>query len=242
MVSVATAVVMLFVVRLTTKPAKIDRAKRAVQADLLEMRLFADDLPAMLRAALDVLRQQGRYLGLMLVPLLWMIVPILLLSAQLEAYFGYTGIDVGHATLLKVTLGSGQPGAPALDAPNGVRVDTPAVWFPLTREIVWRITPERPGPYDLAVRVDGATFVKTLHVGSGTARRSPTRVADGLLSQLFSPSEPPLPRGAAVESIRVDYPPSEFHLLGLHLDWVILFLAMTLTSALILRRPFGVTI
>ena len=118
-------------------------------AALFEIRLFNDDLPALFRAQGEMLRQNATYLRLSLVPMLWMIVPIGLIVAQLEFQYGYTGLTPGQPALVKAHLRQASASAPApaaaLEVPRGIRVLTSAAWFPATQEIIWRVTPDAPG-------------------------------------------------------------------------------------------------
>ena len=52
--------------------------KRQIHACLFEIRLFNDDLPAILRSQMEILRHNLNYLRLSAVPMLWMIVPLVI--------------------------------------------------------------------------------------------------------------------------------------------------------------------
>src|SRR5262249_53247356 len=145
------------------------------------------------------LKQNAAYLRLSLVPMFWMIVPIGLAVAQLEFQYGYAGLTPGQPALVKAQLGAPPPlrtPAAALDTPKNVRVLTSAIWFPVTQEVVWRVTPDAPGEYVLHATIDGGTFSKTFEATDRVVRRSPARVSAGFINQLMSPAEPPLPPGA----------------------------------------------
>jgi hypothetical protein len=226
--------------------------KRAIHAGLFEIRLFNDDMLAIFRAQFDILRANLIYLRLSLMPLLWMIVPLTLLVAQLQFYYGYRGLAPGESALVKVHLGQpsseaardGPSSAPevSLSAPSGVRVETPAVWIPSLREVAWRIGAERPGDYELRVGVGGETLTKTLRVSEAPGRRSPVRPSSSLLDQVLYPTEPPVPRGSPVQSISVTYPDGAIDVFGWQIHWMIVFFALSLLFALMLRRRFGVVI
>src|SRR5882672_9774021 len=93
-VSLVTAAAILLVVRAASDQRALAAIKRQIHADLFEIRLFNDDLRAMLRAELDILRHNATYLRLSLVPMIWILVPAALAAAQLQSYYGYAGIDV----------------------------------------------------------------------------------------------------------------------------------------------------
>jgi len=242
-VSLLTAAGMLLVFRAKSDQRRIEQVKRAMIAALFEIRLFNDDLPALFRAQGEMLKQNAAYLRLSLVPMLWMIVPIGLIAAQLEFQYGYAGLTPGQPALVKARLRQASPPAPvaALEVPRGIRVLTSAAWFPATQEIIWRVTPEEPGEYVLNAAIDGETFTKTVDATARVVRRSPVRVAAGFLNQLMYPAEPPLPGGGAVTSISVGYPSRAIRVLRWDLPWAIVYLLLSMAFAVALRKPFGVT-
>ena len=241
-ISVVTAVVMLLVARATSDPREIADAKRAIQADLFEVRLFNDDLRAIFRALGLMLAHSLRYLRLSLVPALWLIVPITLLTIHLDPFYGYTGLAPGETTMVTASVSSeaGRVPAAELRASPAVRIDSSAVWFPSTHELIWRVTGVAPGLADLVLTVDGQTVHKSLQVSTGVARRSPARPGPGeWLQALLNPSEPPLPAGN-LNRVTVAYPEADFGLWKFDFSWLVWYLVFALAAALLLRRTFGV--
>jgi hypothetical protein len=242
--SLLTAVGALLVFKWSSNQPALAATKRRIQAAIFEMRLFSDDLWALLAAQRDVLRHTLRYVRLSLVPTAWLILPVLLLMLHMEFYFGYTGLAVGQAALVKVGLESvGDPGrgSVTLEAPDAVRVETPAVVLPSQQEIVWRIRPRAPGSHELRVRAGELVVGKTLLVSDAVARRSPVRPRDGF-AQLLHPSEPPLPRESGFTAITVTYPDRTVDLAGWNIEWPYVYLALTFAFAIALRGVLGVTI
>ena len=54
---------MLLVFKKTSNQAKLEAVKRQIHACLFEIRMFSDDLPAILRAQREILRHNLRYIG-----------------------------------------------------------------------------------------------------------------------------------------------------------------------------------
>jgi uncharacterized membrane protein (DUF106 family) len=241
-VSLATAAAMLVVFKRTSNQARLADVKRSIHAALFEIRLFNDDLRAIMRAQLEILRHNATYLRLSLVPMLWVIVPLVLLIAQLQFHYGYAPLQPGDRVLLKVQLRQGSGDAVSLEAPPQVRLDTPAVWFPASKEVVWRLLAVEPGHYDLRVKMGTESHVKQVHVAGGVVRRSPVRPEDSLMNQVLYPSEPPLPDDASVAAITVAYEEQDVSIFGWDLNWMVVYFALSLIFAFALRRPFGVTI
>jgi uncharacterized membrane protein (DUF106 family) len=251
-VSLVTAIALLMAVRATSNQRAIAAVKRQIHADLFEIRLFNDDLRAMLRAEVDILRHNATYLRLSLVPMLWMLIPVALVVAQLECHFGYSGVGVGQPVLItaqwKSQASVGGAGYPldrqpmTLEAGSGIRVETPAIWFPALQQAIWRVVADTPGDYLIRLRIGGETYAKTLHVSNGLARRSPVRMERGLLGELQYPSEAPLPESAPLTSISVAYPASHFDLFGRQVPWIIVYLIQSIIFALVLKTPLRVTL
>jgi len=240
--SLLTAAGMLMVVKMTSDQVRIANARRAMVAALFEIRLFNDDLPAVFRAQGEMLRQNAIYLRLSLVPMLWMMAPVVLIVAQLESHYGYTGLRSGQPVLVKATVSTQQAASGAeLDAPEPIRV-APAVWLPAAKELIWQVTPQQQGAFLLNARINGRTFSKTLEVTDRVVRRSPTRTAPGFFAQLMYPSEQPLPEDAPITSISVRYPSRRMNFLGWNAPWIVTYFVLSLFFGLLLKRPFGVAI
>jgi hypothetical protein len=246
LVSLVTAVVLLFVVKATSDQRRIEAAKNGMYAAVLEMRLFNDDLPAILRAQVEMLKSNASYLRGSLAPVLWMVVPFSLLIGQLECYYGYAGLTPGRPVLVEAQIrdgiATGGAGPVArLTTPAEVRVETPAVWFPAARSVVWQVTPQSPGEFDLRIRVGSEELTKALQVSDDVARRSPARVGTGLFDQLRYPSEAPLPADGPVREITVAYPTRDIFVFGWRFPWLPLYGILSILFAVALRRPFGVS-
>jgi uncharacterized membrane protein (DUF106 family) len=238
-----TALGVLGVMKVASDQAKMAAAKRRIHADLLEMRLYNDDVRALLRAQGALLRHNGAYLWLSLVPVLITALPLTLAIAQVQTWYGYTGLPTGQPALITVDLRGDAPAdLPTLDA-SGVDIDGAPLYFPTLRQVVWRVVPREPGAHVVHVRMAGSDQVdKTLHVGAGLARRSPARETADLLTQLLYPSEPPVPDGSPIAAIRLDYPERTLSALGLDLHWLIVYLFASFAFVLTLRKPLGVVI
>lgn len=248
LVSLVTAAIMLVVVARTSNQRAMIETRRGIQAALFEIRLFGDDPGLMLRAFGEVLVRNGRYLQLSLVPLLWMAVPLTLVVAQLQAFYGYAGLRPGEPTLITVQLtsdtrsGVAPSTALVLEAPPEVGLETGAVRLEGSNEVVWRIRPRSEGAYALTFREGGAAVTKSLLVSPGQARRSPMRMATGLADRVLYPSEAPVPAGSRIAAIAVAYPEPGIDIFGWRMHWTIVYGVLSLASAFILARRFGVTI
>ena len=248
-ISLLISVVMLIGFRAVSDQDALEEVKRRIYGGVYEIRLYKDDLRTIFAAQVGILRETMTYFRLSMVPMLWMMVPILIIVSQLQFQYGYESLEPGQTVLLRVELTeeaaegvSATDGAGvSLDVPDGVRVETPLVWIPSLREAGWRIAAESPGEYELAISIGEETLTKSMRVSGTTVLRSPIRPSS-LLDQLIYPVEQPVPRGSTAEAIRLDYVEAEINMFGWHTHWIIAFFILTMVFAFALAKPLGVKI
>lgn len=243
LVSVLTGILLLVVYRYASDQRAIRRAKDKLEAHLLEVRLFQEQLRAVLRAYPRLFLGILNYLRHSLRPLLVMAIPLLILLVQLEAFFGWMPNRVGNDFLVKARVTD----IAALDqielhVPPGLALTAPPLHIPDEREIDWRIAAGQPGEYSLAVLIQGATFAKTVNISNQLVRLSPERLQGNWLDRVMHPSEAQLPRNGPLESIEVQYSSRNFTLWGYALDWILVFLVLSLIAGFALKGVFGVQI
>ena len=248
-VSLLTAIAMLLIFKKTSNQDAIAAVKRRIHANLFEIRLFNDDLRAIMRAQAEILRHNLTYLRLSAAPMLWTIPPLVLVIAQLQFHYGYRGLDAGSPVLLKVELQDGGNDASwdeaprpdlTLAAPSGIRVETPGLWIPSLREMDWRISSSEPGDFTVDVMLDGQAYSKTVQVSDDVVLRSPSRLEKGFLNQLLYPAEDPLPPDSLIKSITVTYPEESVSVFGFSLHWMIIYFVLAMAFAFALKSRFKV--
>ncbi len=246
---------MLVVFKKTSDQERIARVKDRIFACIFEIRLFNDDMGAILRAQRNILEYNLQYAALSLVPAIWLIVPFVLVIAQLQAHYGWDGIEPGTPRLLQAELvqswvhesgfddfSTGRKPQVELIAPAGIRVQTRPVWVPSTGELTWRVVGETPGIYDLELRVGGESVTKRVYVGAIEGARSPRRQQPQFVHQLLYPAEPPYPDEGIVHAVAIDYPDRAIDVFGWGIHWLILYFGLSMIFAFALRNRFGVTI
>lgn len=250
LISIVASIGILLIFKRVSNQDQIDAVKRRIQASLFEIRLFNDDLGAILRAQLDILRHNFSYLRLQLVPLVFILPPVIVLMAQLQPYYGYRGLEIGESILVKAEMASSgshdssgltlaDKPAVTLEVPSGLELETPAVWVPSKGELIWRMSAQQAGDFELQFATGGQSFSKSVRVSDRTVPRSPRRVSSQA-DQFLYPVEKPLPKDAPFRSLTVTYPEDpEFLLMP---RWMWIFFVLTIVFAFALRKPMGVTI
>jgi len=245
-VSLVTSFLMLEVFKLTSNQGGIRKAKNAIKAHLLELRLFKDNMRVSLRAQGRILRANARYIACNAKPMLVMILPLVFILAQLNLWFGVSALKPGEATLVKVKLAkTADPLALAIDLePSpGLAVETPAVRIADGQEVAWRIRAPEKGPASLTFRVAGKTVVKPIAVaGRRFSKVSPLSVSRSIFKQLLYPGEKPLPGDTPVTSIEIIYPSKGLDLFGLSVHWLVAYFLLSIIFGFAFKGVFKVEI
>jgi hypothetical protein len=244
--ALATSVLVLLIVRRTSSPATIARARRRLIARVLELVLFRHDAMVSFGAAGRILSANLVYLATLLVPLAVSLVPMALILAQLSCWFDARPLQVGEAAVLEVKL---RDGMNVMDRPliitgaEAVRVETEGVRIPRLTEIDWRVRGARPGVDWLEIRCgDEPAVRKHVAVGDDFQKVSRQRSRADLWEQFLNPAEAPIEGPASVERVRVRYPARELYLGSTEINWLLAFFVLTIVLALILKRPLNVEI
>jgi hypothetical protein len=233
----------LVVYKRLSNQAGIARAKNRIAGHLYEIRLFRHDPLAVLASTGKIFFRNGIYVGHNLIPLAVLLVPMLVVLAQLEANYAFDPVPVGTVELLAVRLDP-RAGVSArdvrLELPDGVALDAPPVRT-ADGEIFWRLRAEAPGDHVLSLHVGGETLTKGWAVG-GEPRKVPlmrTKTWDALLY----PGEPALSASSAVETVALSYPERNLGLLpGGELGILASFFGVSLLAGFALKSRFGVTL
>jgi hypothetical protein len=204
------------------------------------MRLFTDEPMLIWKAQWGLLTANAKYIGLMLVPALVASIPMILLFAQLECFYGHSPIQVGREAIVTAHMNApAEADPPTLHAPQGIEVETPAVRADGGREISWRIRAVGPAKGDLDVVFLSGSVSKSIRAGVGPQYVSERRVSS-LLDQIWYPGESRL-SDTSVDWIEINYPSATVHALGMDLHWLIWLLIISMISALVFKNRFRVS-
>ena len=245
LISVLAGILMVWIFGKVSNQAAIQRTRDRLSGELIGLRLFKDDLRVFFRIQLDVLLWTIRYLQYSLVPMLILMVPTLLIMIQLNLHYGARPLRVGEQALVKVKLRDANTVARrsiTLTAPENVKVETDGIGIASLNEVCWRIRGVAPGRFLLTVSNGPETVTKEAGVGGRLEGVSTLRTGEAPLTQLLYPGEPPIPTQSSLASIEVVLPELELPLWGWHLNWLVVFLVVSLAFGYAIKGVLGVQI
>ena len=232
-ISAIAGVVMLVIFKFASNQKKIRRSRDLINAHLLAMRLFQDEPAVLLASQRAVLKANLSYLRYALVPLVFILPPVVLIMAQLELRYGAAPLALGETAVVRAVFDGPPDEGVTLTAPPGVAVETPALRIPFQNEADWRVRAVTPGRYTLRLNARGKTYVKEFVAATpGISRVSP-KAARGFFSQLLHPGESA--PGDGVKEITVLYPRREDKVFGVTVSWLVTFFIVSLVAAFALK-------
>ena len=239
------ALLLLGVHRASANQAAIARAKDRMKGHLLELRLYRDDLRALIRAQAGFLRHNAVYLAHSLVPLALLAGPFLLLIAQVEGRFGFRAVPPGGSALLTAdvdVIGRLADLPVRLETSGGLRPESGPLRIESTRQLVWRLEAGPSGSGQLTLTVAGRPVaIRALVAEGGPVRVAPALYRPDQTGVWTVAGAPPLSQDSPLRRLEVSYPRHGGAWLGLsRAAW--LFVAATTLFAFALRNRLGVAL
>jgi hypothetical protein len=242
-ISLITGAVMLFLFKLTSNQEGMKKVKTKIGAYFLEMRLYRDDISAVMSSQSRILKANLGYMKLALIPAAVMIVPVILIMVQLNLRYATDSLMPGDTAMLKVKVTEGtdvmREGI-RLDTGPGIEKASPAVRISSLGETDWKIRIKDEGVHDMVVST--ATGEVTIPVFS-TRRLLPAFSVfkkSSIPEIIFNPGAPRIPAELPLESIEIKYPARSFSWGLFSLSWMWSFLIISMLFGVVLKFLFKV--
>ena len=241
--SVAVGLLMLWVFKISSNQKGIERAKKKMQAYLLELRLYGDDPALIFRTQWNLLASNMRYLGLMFKPALILTVPMVLLLVHMDAIYGIAPLQSGETAIVTVQAAgrlAATAAAPRLEAPDFLAIDTPAVRAFSEGQFSWRIRDVGDGEGQLQFEWDGRKWTKDIVSGPVLGYASHMRTASFWETFLYAGEDRLVTPD--ISWVSISYPAAEIETGSWRIHWLIWFLVISILAAYALKGVFGVNV
>lgn len=249
---VAFGVVALLAMKYTTNQKRVGHFKDRYQGHILAIKLFRDSFTVVIGSLVKTLGWIGAYLGEQFKPMLVMLVPFMLLFAQMQMRLGYRPLDVGAPVLLTIDLAPGlsaEEMALELELPAGLETRAKLVREPTENRVVVPIAATAAGAHVLKLTCGGETVEKLVHAGpiDGAPMVMPVRSND-FFDQLLYPGEDSFGAASKFRRISLAYPVRPIDCFGFdvafgsEIGMAMTFVLITIVAAFGLKGVFGVTI
>lgn len=202
-------VVFLMIFKYTSNQRAIGKVKDNVKAQMLAMKLFKDSVPVTLQAQGRAFRGAFLLLFYSIRPMAVMIVPVLLILAQMALWYQAQPLSVGQESIITIELnnieGSPMPDV-SLQTGNALTVLTGPVRVLSKGEVYFKIKAVEDGLHRIVFTAGAEQVQKELAVGEGFMRVSMKRPGQNWGQILFNPWEKPFAKDSLVKSVSIEYP------------------------------------
>jgi hypothetical protein len=242
-VSIITGAVMLFLFKLTSNQQSMKEVKTRISAYFLEMRLYKEDISAVMASQRNILKANMGYMKLALIPALVMFVPVILIMVQLNLRYAQTGFRPGDTAMVKVTVDEGLDvvkNRVALKAGGGIEKASPAVRIPTLNETDWKIRLTGNGVHDLTLETAAGDVTLPVYATDRLVPIYGNFKKASFLETILNPGAPRIPDQVPIEAVQILYPEMSFNWGFIDLSWLWSFLIISMGFGVILKFLFGV--
>jgi hypothetical protein len=245
-VSVISGIMLLYIYGLVSNQGALKRVKKRITAGIYESVLFRHDLALSLRAQAGMLLGGARYFALAVPPLAILLIPSLVILAQLNLRYGARPLSLNEPALVTVNFKNDE----ALFETELTSTDSEIKITPPLRDldsnsVTWRITAPKEtnsNTHTLKLVVNGIVVEKEIFVGK-QPEILPAESHTFPWWQFFYPGETVAPElKSLVQSISIAYPDQEHRVAGVSLHWLVVFAIVSIASGLLASRILRIEI
>lgn len=238
-VSAIAGVVLLIIFKYTSNQAAIGKARDAIKANMIALKLFKDSVPVILHAQGQVFKGAMLLLFYAIVPMLVMIIPVSLLLGQLGLWYQSRPLLANEEAVITMKLNESDsfqlPKVSMVSMPE-VKVTVGPVRVLSKCEIYWKIRAQENGYHNIVFNVDKQLVNKQIAIGDGFMRVSMKRPGWQWADIFLHPLEKPFGTDEVVQSIDIDYPDRRSKTSGT--DWWIGYFFVASLIFALLFKPF----
>ena len=232
-------VVFLLIYKYTSNQTAIGKVKDNIKAQMLAMKLFKDSVSVTLQAQGKIFKYAFLLLFYSIRPMAVMIIPVLLILAQMALWYQAKPLSVGQESVITMELNNTE-GSPMPDVSivpsDALTITTGPVRVFSKGRLYFKIKPEQNGLHKLTFTAGKETVEKELAVGESFMPVSVKRPGQNWSQILLNPSEKPFAKDSIVKSISIEYPQRPSKTSGTNW-WVVYFFICSMIVAFIFK-PF----
>ncbi len=251
LISLVSAVIFLLIFKKTSNQQKITYHKDKVLGHVLQIPLYKDRFGLIFLSILNIVKHNILYIRQTLIPLLFMLVPLLILMVQINNRCGYEPLQPGRQFVIQAEVDA-DAGSEILESLScetspEIELETPALRIETEHAVFWRagIVEESSGGLPI-IRIgngsSGQSVERAVAITSRHRRFSPEKKRWSFWNAVFTNAEGFLPADAPVSSITIQYQRAGYALLFWHVDAIILYFVFTLVFTFALKGVFQVKI
>ncbi len=245
-ISMVAGVILVFIYGKISNQAALKRVKKRITAGIYESVLFRHDLPTSLRAQGGMLLGGARYFALAVPPLIVLLIPSLVILAQLNLRYGARALQPGEHAVVTVHLANEDAlFTTELSAKDTTVQVTPPLRDLDAQSVSWRVDAtqaQATTPATLALAVNGVQVNEPLFTGRQPAILPTAQHTSPWWQLLYPGASLPQELRSQVRSITVTYPEQELSVAGITVHWLLLFVVVSIVAGLVASKAIGIEV
>ena len=241
--SAAAGVIMAVIFRYASNQRGLRRVANRSRAQVLAIKLFKDDLGTMFGSLGQLLRYTLLRLFYSLPPMLVMLVPFVLLLAQLSLRYEHRPLAVGETAVIELQVAPHawqEHQTVAIEAPPQISVETEPLRDAEKKAVYWRIRAKQAAPETLSLswRLGSQLVEKQVATASDATRLrsvSARRPGPHWWDRLLHPGEPGFSADSPVQAVIVHYARRSTPVFGFDVVWWLTFLIVSMLAAVLIK-------
>lgn len=245
LVSTIAGVVLAYIYGKISNQQALKKVKRSIAAGIFESVLFRHDIRTSLSAQAKMLWSGARYFALAIPPILILLIPSLIILAQLNLRFGARALTPGEKAVVTLNMTNEDALFEAELRPSEGLHATPPLRDLENKQVSWRIdtTPNTgQGATNITLSVLGASTSHPVYIGSQPPTLSTELHSTAVWQFLYPGGTVPEALKRYVTAISVTYPEQELSIAGINTNWLVLFVCVSLLSGLVASKVIGIEI
>jgi len=243
------AIIFLILFKKTSNQGRIKFHKDKIWGYILQIRLYKDSFRLLLISIGNILKHNCLYMKFMIIPLLAIMVPLLILTTQINNRYGYEPLQPKQTfiitTRLADNLDTNQLFQVFCKVSPGIILETPPIRMEDELQVSWRARATQPQANSqpvIQIGLEGEPGIaeKIVAVDYAVKRFCPTLMKLSFLDGLIYNAEGFLNADSPVQEINIRYNRAGYGFVFIEMDPIILFFILTLCFALLFKPFFRV--
>lgn len=239
MLSIVAGILLLIVYGKISNQGAIKRVKKSIAAGIYESVLFRNDLRVSLKAQAGMFWGGMKYFGLAVPPILILMIPTLIILAQLNLRYGYRSLNANEPAIVSIEVAN-DTALFETQLQNSEQLKaTPPLRNLDDRTISWRINGT---PTELEINIGSGTLRQSVY-SSGYVNKIPAEIYVSPWWQFFYPGGSiPADLKDVVKRVSISYPEQDLKLLGMSFHWLVIFAIVSIGAGIVGSKYLGVEI
>jgi hypothetical protein len=250
LLSLLSAIIFLLIFKKTSNQQKISYHKDKIFGNVLQIPLYQDRFDVLLVSVFNILKHNLLYIKQTLLPLVVMLIPLLLVTVQVNNRCGYAPLKVDQRFIIQATLDPEELSADILDSTYcetsaDIALETLPLRIETEGSVLWRakVIQEASAPR-IRIGVQGReqSIEKIIVTDYERKRFSPETRKWSWWNWVFHNAEGFLPDEALFRTVANEYTRASYPFLFWNVDAIVLYIIFTLIFSFVLKGVFNVTI